>query len=147
MDARNLSHRELAERLHVDHTTVTRALGLLKLPTAIQASVDSGEIRPQTAYELSRVEDPVEQAELAEQAKAGRLKRDEMRSRVSRVKPTMKGRGVKAKKVTERVFRTTVGTRVTLENRKGLDGLGAVMALREALLKAEAEISADQVAA
>ncbi len=147
MDARGMSHRELAERLSVDHATVTRAMSLLKLPESIQESVDSGEIRPSTAYEISRVENPVEQAELAEQAKGGELKLQEIRTRVGRAK-SAKSRGAKPKKkVTERTFRVTTGPKITVEYRKGLDASLIVAAIREALLMAEAELGDEQVAA
>jgi ParB family chromosome partitioning protein len=143
MDARGLTHRELAERLNVDHGTVTRALGLLNLPEPIRASVDAGEIRPQTAYELSRVEDPDEQAALAEEARAGRLKRDELRERVSKAKPAGKSRGAagsKPKPITIRVIKAEDGYRVTVERKRGLDPSGLVAALRTALAAAEGEL-------
>lgn len=143
MDARSLTHRELAERLNVDHGTVTRALGLLNLPVPIQTSVDAGEIRPQTAYELSRVEDPEEQAALAQEARAGRLKRDELRERVAKARPVGKGRGAakgKPKPVTIRVIRVEDGYRITVERKKGVGSSGLVAALRKALAAAEGEL-------
>jgi ParB family transcriptional regulator, chromosome partitioning protein len=147
MDARGLSHRELAERLNVDHGTVTRALGLLNLPEPIQASVDAGEIRAQTAYELSRIEDPQEQATLAEEAKAGRLKRDDLRDLVKASRPKAKGRGgSKARKVTARVFKAARG-KVTVENRRGLDTALIAAMLREAADQVEAEMVTDDQAA
>jgi ParB family transcriptional regulator, chromosome partitioning protein len=145
MDARGLSHRELAERLNVDHGTVTRALGLLNLPERIQASVDAGEIRAQTAYELSRVEDPEEQATLAEEAKAGRLRRDDLRDRVKASKPPRKGRGVakgKAKLKTSVVFRTSAGVKITAERTKGLDPAVLLAAAEEWAAKLRAELEA-----
>jgi ParB family transcriptional regulator, chromosome partitioning protein len=147
MDARGLSHRELAERLNVDHGTVTRALGLLNLPERIQASVDAGEIRAQTAYELSRVEDPEEQATLAEEAKAGRLKRDDLRDRVKASKPPKKGRGVakgKAKLKTSVVLRTSAGVKITAERTKGLDAAVLLGAAEEWIAKLRAELQAQR---
>jgi ParB family transcriptional regulator, chromosome partitioning protein len=78
---RGLSQRQLAERLHVGQATIAKALALLNLPESIQVSVDAGEIGPSEAYQLTKIEDPAEQDELAQEAKAGRLKRDEIQER------------------------------------------------------------------
>ncbi len=58
-----------------------------------------------------------------------------------------KGRGAKPRKVTERIIRTTAGTRVTLENRKGLDRAAVLAALDEVRARVAAEPGDDQVAA
>jgi ParB family transcriptional regulator, chromosome partitioning protein len=79
-----ISQRQLAERLQVSPPTITRALALLELPGAIQASVDSGAIAPQTAYEISKIDDAEEQAEAAAQAARGALRRDDMRTLVTK---------------------------------------------------------------
>jgi ParB family chromosome partitioning protein len=157
MDARGLTHRDLAERLHVHHTAVTQALGMLDLPGPIQAAVDAGQIAPSTAYELGKVADPIEQAELAEDAAAGRLKRDELRERVAASKPkasrpragASKGRGAKAKPKlpTSRVIRTAAGPRLTVEYRKGLDVTLIEACLEQALATVRAERGDDQAAA
>jgi len=147
MDAKGLSHRELAEQLGYDHATITRSLGLLNLPESIQAQVDAGEIRPQTGYELSRIDDPEVQAHLAEEAKAGRLKRDDLRQRVKASKPARaggaKGKGVSRGKFvklrTERTVKLDGGARVTVTSRKGFDGASLLAMLREAVTKIEAE--------
>ena len=155
MDAKGLSQRELAEQLGYDHATVTRSLGLLNLPESIQAQVDAGEIRPQTGYELSRIDDPTEQAHLAEEAKAGRLKRDDLRQRVKESRPPRagqgKGRGTakgKPKLPTERTVRLNGGARVTVASRKGFDAASWVEMLEEAARKARATLApADGTAA
>ncbi len=147
MDARGLTHRELADRLNVDHGTVTRALGLLNLPEPIQVSVDAGEIRAQTAYELSRVEDPVTQARLAEEARAGRLKRDDLRDRVKASKATSKGKGSaanKAKVKTSIVLRTSVGVKITAERARGLDPAILLAAAEEWTARLRAEHDAER---
>jgi ParB family chromosome partitioning protein len=148
MEAKGLSQRELAELLGYDHTTITRALGLLNLPEPIQAAVDAGQIRPQTGYELSRIEDPEEQATLAEEAKAGRLKRDDLRKTVkaskSRSGQSEKGRGPKAKPLpTERSFKAPGGSKVVVTNRKGVSTVAWVEALRAALEDGEARLAAE----
>ncbi len=145
MDAKGLTHRELADQLGYDHATITRSLGLLNLPESIQSSVDAGEIRPQTGYELSRVADPGEQARLADEARAGRLKRDEIRKKVAEGRAASKpakGRGASKGKPRpspiEVIKGLADGYRVTIERRKGVDDLGMIAALREALARIEA---------
>jgi ParB family chromosome partitioning protein len=155
MDARGMSQRELASKLGYDHGTVTRALGLLNLPESIQASVDAGEIRPQTGYELSRMADPVEQAKLADEAKAGRLKRDEIREKVSegkdgktaKGKSASKGRGGKAgpERVRERIIRTAdIKLVATGAKGRSFDLPTLIASMKEALGLLEAEAEAGQ---
>jgi ParB family transcriptional regulator, chromosome partitioning protein len=128
--ARGLSQRQLAERLQIGHASIARALALLGLPEPIQEAVDQGKIAPNTAYELTKVSDPGEQAALARDAADGQLKRDEIQ-RLTR--SPRKGRGGntkgKARKMTSRVVRTSAG-RVTVELKRG-DGLEAILAATE----------------
>jgi ParB family transcriptional regulator, chromosome partitioning protein len=127
--ARGLSQRQLAERLQIGHASIARALALLELPPAIQEAVDEGKIAPNTAYELTKVDDPAEQATLARDAAEGRLKRDEVQ-KLTRSPRNAKGAAkAKARKVTSRVVRTSVA-RVTIELRKG-EGLEAILAAAE----------------
>jgi ParB family chromosome partitioning protein len=137
MASRGLSQVQLAERLHIGQGTIAKALALLTLPEPIQASVDSGAIAPNTAYELTKVTDPAEQAELAREAAAGRLKRDEVQERA---RARRKSRGArKERKVTSRVFRTTMG-KATVELRKGSGNEAILDVLREATRLLEAEL-------
>jgi ParB family chromosome partitioning protein len=152
MDARGISLRGLAERLHVSPAAISKALATLELPEAIRESVDAGAIKPDIAYHLTQVHDPADQAALAARVVAEGLSRAEtveaVKKAAGRPRATSsRGRGVRNRKVTERAFKTEGGTRVTLENRKGLDGPAIVAALREATAKAEAEMGGDQVAA
>ena len=71
-------------RLQVSAGSVTKALALLELPDPVQEDVDAGRIAPATAYELSKVEDPDEQAELAKEAARGRLRRDELKDLIGK---------------------------------------------------------------
>ena len=86
IDRNGWTVRQVAEELSLSHSTVVRALALLKLPMDVRDRVEAGEIAPNTAYELSKVADPVVQAELAEQAAAGKLKRDEIAPRNTRTR-------------------------------------------------------------
>jgi ParB family transcriptional regulator, chromosome partitioning protein len=146
LTARGLTHRQLADRLQIGHASITRALALLDLPGPIQEEVEAGSIAPNTAYELSKVSDPDEQAQLARQAVAGQLRRDEVKDRTRTPK---KGRGAKSKprKVTERVIKTAAGPRVTVEFKRGLDVASILTALNEASERVKAEAGDDQLAA
>lgn len=128
--ARSLSQRQLAERLQIGHASIARALALLELPSTIQEEVDEGKIAPNTAYELTKVEDPALQATLARDAAEGRLKRDQVQEltrtpRKGKAEPRTKA----GRRVTSRVLKTSAG-RVTVELRKG-EGLEAILAATE----------------
>src|SRR5512142_1047779 len=140
MTSRSLTQVQLAERLHIGQGTVAKALALLTLPGPIQASVDAGEIGPDAAYQLTKVADSGEQAELAKEAAAGLLKRDELKERT---RTRRKGGGPgKPRKQIERVFKTTAGPKITVEHRRGLDMPTALAALREAVHTLETELGA-----
>jgi ParB family chromosome partitioning protein len=144
MTKRGLSLRALAERLQVGHASISRALALLELPQEIQESVERGDIAPNTAYELSKVTDPTEQAELARDAATGTLKRDEIKARTSKPR---KGRGpAKGRQATSRVFRGASG-KVTVELRKGAGADAIVALLCEALDQARARLGDEGQAA
>jgi len=132
LTARGLTRRQLAERLQIGHASITRALALLELPTPIQDDVEAGKIAPNTAYEISKVEDPGEQATLARAAAGGRLGRDELKGLTSASK---KGRGVN-KPPKPKVFRTP-GGRVTVEPKTA-----GVESIRSALADAMAQLDA-----
>jgi ParB family chromosome partitioning protein len=142
---RNLSQRQLAERLQIGQATIARALALLGLPEPIQASVDAGEIGPDAAYQLTRITDPDEQARLARDTAEGRVKRDELKERATTPR---KSRGVsKGKKNTSRIFRSATGVRVTLERTKGLDAALIRATLVDILSQLDAEVGTDDQAA
>ena len=155
IDRRGWSYRQLSDHLHVAPASVARALALLDLPDDLQGRVESGQLAPSVAYEVSRIVDRDAQREVAERVVSEGLNRAEAveevrraegRSTVKRTGPG-KGRGAKPRKVTERAFKTEGGTRVTLENRRGLDGRVIIAALEQALAAARAELGEDQVAA
>jgi ParB/RepB/Spo0J family partition protein len=64
-----------AEKLGFSNATVSRLLAILELPEPIRRQVESGAISYSAATELGRVEDEIQQAELAGQV-AGGLTRD-----------------------------------------------------------------------
>jgi ParB family chromosome partitioning protein len=136
LESRGLSHRQLADRLQIGHASITRALALLELPEPIQAEVEAGSIAPNTAYELSKVADPEEQADLARQATVGQLRRDEIQQRTRIAKDSTKG---KSKLSTTRIIRTSTGHRITIEHKRGVDLPAMIVALKETLAKLEVE--------
>jgi ParB family chromosome partitioning protein len=131
MLARGLTQRELAERLHVSPAAVAKMVCLLELPPQIQREVESGAIAAGTAYELSKLDDPAEQASLARQAAAGQLTRDELKVRTARP-TTGKGGGAKLRKPVVRSVRTPIG-KVTVQLKKGIPADQVTEALRIAL--------------
>jgi ParB family transcriptional regulator, chromosome partitioning protein len=92
MERNGWSARQVARELSIDHTGVARALALLTLPEDVLEAVEAGQIAPRTAYELTKIDDPTEQAEAAREAAAGRLKRDEL---AERTRKPREGRGGK----------------------------------------------------
>src|SRR4051812_17029386 len=119
VDARGITQRGLAQRRRLRPGAPSPAPAPPDLPPALQGTVDEGRIAPNAAWQISKVDDPTEQAALAKAAEAGRLKRDDLQQAT---RAPRKGRGVKAKprKVTSRTLRTSAG-KVTVENRRGLD--------------------------
>lgn len=71
MELHSWNGKQVAESLHLPASTVSRALALLDLPEDIQGRVDSGELAARSAYEISKVKDKDEQAELAVRAADG----------------------------------------------------------------------------
>ncbi|MFO0949733.1 MAG: ParB/RepB/Spo0J family partition protein [Isosphaeraceae bacterium] len=142
LSGRGLTQRQLADRLQVGQGTISRALALLGLPAEVQSAVDAGEIGPDTAYQLTKVEDAGEQAGLAREAARGALKRDDVKARGSKPR---KGRATA--RVKSRVFRSAWG-RVTVELKKAEGSAAIRAALAEALAALDLELSSqDQEAA
>ena len=71
-----MTSEKAAARLGFSHSSITRSVSILKLPEELLALVANGEISADAAYMLSRVEDPVEQRNLASEVCGGRLSRD-----------------------------------------------------------------------
>ena len=131
MDNNGWDGKTLAAELAVDPSKVSRAMALLDLPEAVQEKVDQGALPASTAYEISRLADPAEQAEVAERAVAERLP-------VARVRDEVKARktatAVRPDPVT---FDAGDGCKVTVRwGRAG--GPDAVAALERALAQARA---------
>ena len=128
MNRRSLTQAQVAERLHLSPSTISRALSLLTLPAAVQVEIDSGRVQPTVGYELAKIEDTSERDSLAASAVRGELTQaTEVRRRTIRQKPA-------------RVeYRTSHG-KVTIEVAADRDQDEAtVAALREALERAESK--------
>ncbi len=149
MDSQKLTQRELADKLGYTHGTITKKVALLDLPATIQQAVDAGEIKPETGYFISQMTDPVEQEEMANQAKAGNLKRDDARERAARSKATAnrtvgKGSPTKAKPklITSRTFKGEGGLKVIAERARGIDPASLLVALEQAVATIRSELAA-----
>jgi ParB family chromosome partitioning protein len=143
MDRNGWSGDQLARTLHMSDASVFRALALLSLPDSVQSHVESGGMAPATAYEVSKLEDPAAQREVAERVVAEKLSRAETVEavrRASKPKAVGKGRGVKSKLPTERTIRTAGGLKVAVSGRKGFEVAAWIEALRDALHQAEAHM-------
>jgi ParB family transcriptional regulator, chromosome partitioning protein len=153
MDRNGWTGEQLAEKLHISNPSVFRSLALLKLPAPVQDQVEAGKLAPSVAYEVSRIDDAAEQAEVAERVIVEGLSRDQTIEAVRQAKarkPASKGRGgakAKPRKSTERAFRTEAGPKVTVEFKRGLDGPTALAAVLEVADRLRAELGDDQVAA
>jgi ParB family transcriptional regulator, chromosome partitioning protein len=84
MQRLGLSQRALAEKLGISQGLVAQALKLLDLPTAVQESIDAGEVPPTVGYEIAKVADPAEQIALAQRVARGEVGRNEIRDRTVR---------------------------------------------------------------
>jgi ParB family chromosome partitioning protein len=146
MDLNGWSTHDVARELAVDQSSVVRALKLLDLPAAVQEQVEQGALPPATAYEVSKLDDPEEQAALAVRVVAEGLSRAETVEAMHRASGrSAKGKGRGARKPTTRVFRRAAGCTVTVENGRGLDPGTIRAALAEAVARLDAE-SGDQAA-
>ena len=65
MERRGWTYRELGTFLHISKGKIAKAMALLELPDAVRDLVEQGSLTPHAAYELSRLDAPAEQVELA----------------------------------------------------------------------------------
>ncbi len=138
IEAKDWSARQLAAELAIHHAQVVRALALLELPTAIQDQVESGALPPASAYEVSKLENPAAQEEVARRVVDEKLSRSETVEAVRKAasKPGRAG-GSKAKAAqlqipTERSVRTDGGVKIVARYKKGLSVEAWAEALEEA---------------
>ena len=149
MDLNGWSGNQVAKVLGIAQPNVVRALALLDLPAPVQDRVERGELAPSAAYEVSKLEDPDVQAEVATMAVASGMNRAEVvqavRAHADRSSTRPKGKGGKPKRMTQRSFRVATGGKVTIENKRGLDTplIRAMLLEAVALLDAAEDRGAD----
>lgn len=142
MDRNRWPASRLAEVLHLNVASVTRALALLELPGDVQTRVEAGELAPSVAYEISKVEDPDNQAALAARVVDENLSRSETIEAVRKAtgKGPKKGKGRGAlHRAKSSVIRTPTA-KITVELRKGSGPDAILAALRDAVRMAEEEM-------
>ena len=74
--------KEVASALGIHPAKVSRALKLLKLPTDIQAKIESGELPARTAYEISKLENETQQRAMLSAVSTEGLTNQQARNRV-----------------------------------------------------------------
>lgn len=135
MEANGWSTHDTARELSVTQSSVVRALALLKLPEEVQAKVEQGDLPPATAYEITKLADPGDQAAIADRVVAEDLSRSEAIEAVRKIAgraPAAKGRGAGASKgapaaAKPRVYKTPL-VKITAEPLKKTAGLADVLA-------------------
>ena len=110
MELEGWSARQLARELHIPDANIVRALALLELPETVQQQVADGRLAPSVAYEVSKLDRPEDQAELADRVVTEKLTRDQAIEAVKVKKP---GRAEMAKRMKEEI-RLDDGHRVTI---------------------------------
>lgn len=70
--------QDLAKGLGISGAAISKADALLSLPEDIQAMVDDGRIPESAAYQISRLDDPQAQLELAHDVAGKRISRDDV---------------------------------------------------------------------
>jgi ParB family transcriptional regulator, chromosome partitioning protein len=93
MEARGWSGNQLAKELHIAQSSVVRALSLLDLPEPVQARVEQGSLAATVAHELTKLNDPAVQAELAATIVDQQLTRSEVEEVVKAVRARRPAQG------------------------------------------------------
>jgi ParB family transcriptional regulator, chromosome partitioning protein len=135
MDLNGWSARQLAREMHIADANVVRALALLELPEGVQTQVEAGRLAPSVAYEVSRLDSPEEQAELAHRVVADKMTRDQV---ADVVKARKQGRGAASAAPGRAEFRLDGGCKVTVTGLPDERPETAVAKLKEALKAAQA---------
>jgi len=94
---------QVASKLGLGASTVSKLLSLLSLPEELQKRVDSGELPATTAYQLTKLDDPEAQKRLANQAVKGELTRDNVVTEVKQRNQKQRSRKARPVRVTARL--------------------------------------------
>jgi ParB family chromosome partitioning protein len=139
MDRLGLSFRELADRLHLSHAAVHRAVSLLDTPEPVQEMVATGTLPPSAAYEISKLDRPEDQVAIAQTAAEQKMTRDQV---VEAVKARKAGRS-STPSPSRREFKLPNGDKVGVTVASGNSRMEAVVAALKAAIKlAQSEIKA-----
>lgn len=144
---RGWSYRQLGTALNLSSAHITRVMALLELPDDLQARVTDGELAPSVAYEVSRLDDPDAQREVAARVVAEGLNRSEA-AEVVRKATKSKGRGSSKGKVkgkperlpAEMKHRGSSGSRVVVHTTAKLTIAEVVSDLEEFVTRLRAEM-------
>jgi len=146
IETHGYTQEQLADELGFSQPTIARGLALLDLAPEVREKVEDGSISAATGYQVSRLDSPDEQIEVADKAVSEGMSREEVQAEVASRKEkkpgTGKGRGGargKAQKQTNRIFNTGVRIKFTAESKKGFDVLSLLEASREVTRKLEEE--------
>jgi ParB family chromosome partitioning protein len=141
MGANGWSARKLADELNLANSTVVKALALLDLATGVQEKVEAGELAPAAAYEISKLDRPEDQLEVAGRIVAEKLTRDQaaaaVREKAGRprsARPAASPKGSDARPVRAE-YRLDDGTTVSVKGPAAARDLDAVIAALERALE------------
>lgn len=129
----NLTQQQCAAEFKVSPATVSEALKLLGLPKSIQDNIIAGKIPPSSGTELAKLNDPEEQAEMAEQIVNGEMSRDKVADAVKKKKAARKTGNGKKKLPKSVTLKTASGYIVTVSHRHALGDDDVDTALEEAV--------------
>jgi ParB family chromosome partitioning protein len=138
LELNDWSGKQLAASLHLEPSTVSRSLALLKLPEAIQQQVELGELAPRSAYEISKLEDDDSKVQLANKATAEKLTRDDTIKIVRQRKPGLARK--KKPSTTSATFISEAGWKVVVTGNKRGSYHEIAEALQDALDEVEHRI-------
>jgi ParB family transcriptional regulator, chromosome partitioning protein len=147
MDRMGWSGNRLAQELGIAQSGVVHALALLELPAAVQEQVERGTLPASTAYEISKVDDPEVQAELAARVVSEGMNRSSAIEAVRKSKGKGRGagksRGKASRLPAEVKHRASNGVRMVATTAARHDLADLAAALLEFLDKVRAEINAE----
>jgi ParB family chromosome partitioning protein len=129
MEWTGCSGKELAERLWISPSKVSRALALLKLDAPVQAQVEAGTLSATAGAEISKLKDPVKQRQVAERAVATSMPAEEVAKQVRQ----KRGKAAAPNPGHPRpVFKVGRGVAVIIRAKRVLTGQEVAAALAEA---------------
>ena len=121
--------QQVAAVICVPASKVSRHLALLRLPEDIQKRVDAGEIPARSAYELSKLQNPNQQRQLADAVARGDLTNEKAARQVRQ----HRGKTGSTRRSTKLTFPTECGWKVVVSTRSKGTYYEVEQALEEAL--------------